>query len=103
MYTRAQLAVMDHNSGIGREQAKTEDGDLRYKTVYSKVSNTWVLKKIMVEKDKTFLKDILKTIWDVTKSNLSHVNLEQTPKNISAAEYPGKDVIIQKHVSRFSK
>ena len=62
MYARTQLAIMDHNSGIGKEQAKTKEGVLRHKTVFSKVSSNWVAKRIMEEKDKTFICDILKAI-----------------------------------------
>lgn len=102
MYARTQLAVIDHNSGIAREQAQTKTGVLRYKTVSSKVSDNWVAKKIMIEKDKSFIQDILNTIWDVSKLNLAHVILEKTPKNISTVEYPGKDVVVQRHMSRFS-
>ena len=103
MYARTQLAVMDHNSGVGKQQAQTKEGVPRYKTVSSKVSADWVAKKIMVEKDKSFIQDILKTIRKASESNMVHVTLEETPKNISTVEYPGKDVVIQRHVSRFSK
>ena len=53
MYARTQMADMDHNSGVGRSQAVTKAGKARFKTVYSKVSASWVAKKIMEDKDKS--------------------------------------------------
>ena len=38
IYARAQLAIMNHNSGIDRVQSKRKDGKLRYRTVFSKVA-----------------------------------------------------------------
>ena len=102
MYVRTQLAVMDHNCGVGRQQARTKDGIARYKTALSKVSANWVAKTIMEEKDKSFVQDILDIIWEVTKQNLPHVTLEETPKNLSTVQYPGKDEIIRRHMSRFT-
>ena len=66
MYVRTQLAGMDHNSDVGRQQAKINKGELRYKTPLSKLSNTWGVKNIMAKKNKTFINDILQTTWDVT-------------------------------------
>ena len=36
---------MDRNSGINQKQAKTKEGNLRYKTVYTRVTSSWVTKK----------------------------------------------------------
>ena len=103
MYARTQLAVMDHNSGVGRQNAKTKEGIPRYNTVLSKVSSQWVAKRIMEDKEKTFIKDILSAVWRVSELNMKHVSLEKTPKNLSTVEYPGKAQVIMKHTSRFSK
>ena len=103
MYARTQLAVMDNNSGVGRQHAKTKEGIPRYNTVLSKVSSQWVAKRIMEDKEKTFIKDILSAVWRVSELNMKHVSLEKTPKNLSTVEYPGKAQVIMKHTSRFSK
>ena len=100
MYARTQLAVLDHNSGVGREHAKTKSGEHRYKVTYSKISADWVAKKIMAQKDKTFLKDILSSIWEVSKS--PQIEIEKTPKNLATIDNPGKEAVIQRHVSRFT-
>ena len=102
MYARTQLAVMDHNSGVGRVQATTKTGEKKYKTVYSKVSSSWVAKKIMEDKNKTFIQDILQTIWEVTGKNLKGPVLEATPKNIAPIPNPGKSKVVKSPVSRFS-
>ena len=80
-----------------------KDGIARYKTALSKVSANWVAKTIMEEKDKSFVQDILDIIWEVTKLNLPHVTLEETPKNLSTVQYPGKDEIIRRHVEVYFK
>ena len=41
----------------------------------------------MEKKNKSFINDILQTIWDVTCKNLEHVHLENTPKNLATKEY----------------
>ena len=103
MYARTQIAAMDHNSGVGRQHAKTKEGIPRYNTVLSNVSSQWVVKRIMEDKEKTFITDILKVVWRVSELNMKHVSLEKTPKNLSTVEYPGKEQIIMKHTSRFTK
>ena len=52
MIARTQLAVMDFNSGADDKQATKQDGTFRFKQVFSKVTQTWVVKKIK-EKKKT--------------------------------------------------
>ena len=53
MIARTQLAVMDFNSGADDKQLATkQDGTFRFKQVFSKVTQTWVVKKIK-EKKKT--------------------------------------------------
>ena len=47
MYARTKLAVMGHNSGIHRDQSRTKQGHIRFKTVYSRITSSWVAKKII--------------------------------------------------------
>ena len=95
MYARTKLAVMDHNSGINRKQSRTKHGNLRYITLYSRVTSSWVAKKIMDKKDKTFIQDILEAIWVVgfDKDKLVTTNLKMPN--------PGKQLVIDSHTSRF--
>ena len=101
MYARTQLSVLDHNSGIGRNQSTTKDGKLRYKTVSSKVSSSWVAKKIMENKNKSYVDDILSILWEVSSSNITGPKIESVPKNIAKTGYPGKSEVINAHTSRF--
>ena len=41
---------MIFNAGVGLSQAKTKDGNLRYKQRFSKVTKSWVVKKIVPKK-----------------------------------------------------
>ena len=58
MNSRAQIAYMDHNSGIDRVQSKRKDVKLRYRTVFSKVASDWVAKRIMERKKKYSIDEI---------------------------------------------
>ena len=103
MYARTQLAVMDHNCGIARQQAKTKAGKLRYNTVFSKVTASWVAKRIMEEKNKTFITEILEKLRSPDNLKGVTVNLENIPKNIATEPNPGKEKLIAEHRSRFMK
>jgi len=47
MIARTQLAIMDFNCCADNVQAMTKDGTLRYKQVFSRVTQSWVVKKVM--------------------------------------------------------
>ena len=72
----------------------------RYKTVYSKVTLFWVAPKIIKEKEKAFINDILEVLFTagITEEPLQ---LEDTPKNIATVPFPGKKEVIASHSSRF--
>ena len=102
MYARTQLAVLDHNCGINREQAKRGDGKLRYKVVFSKVTGSWVSKKILVDKKRTYIKEIINEIRKIPE-NYKLKNREAVPKNIATYPNPGKEIVIKSKTSRFVK
>ena len=54
MVARSELAIMDHNSGTECKQAKTRN---RHKLVFSKVSQSWVVKKILEKRTKLILRN----------------------------------------------
>ena len=59
--------------------------------------------KIIVRKShKTFIQNILQTIWEVTGKNLKGPALEATPKNIAPIPNPGKSNVVKSQISRFS-
>ena len=55
MIARTQLAVLDFNSGAENEQQKTKDGVLCYKQVFSRVTQSWVVKKVTKKKQREYL------------------------------------------------
>lgn len=102
MYARTQLAVLDHNSGIGRNQASKEDGTLRYKTQYSKVTEQWVVKEIRESKDKSYLTEIIEEIKQPSEGDIrENKKLEQIPQNIAPSKNPGKEELIKSKITRF--
>ena len=54
MLTRVELAALDHNTNVGRGQARVkkptsvsaQEGDLQYHTAFSKQTKQWVAKPI---------------------------------------------------------
>jgi len=103
MHARTQLAIMSHNSGIDRKQAVSKKKEPLIKMQYSKVTGQWVAKKVMEPKDMKFLQEIIDEIPQVNNRKEENNRLENIPKNIALAPNPGKEVILARQVSRFSK
>ena len=61
MIARSQLAVLDHNDGVATSQAVTKQGALRYKQVFSKVTQNWCVKKITKKKSCEYQNELLET------------------------------------------
>ena len=98
MYARTQLAVLDHNSGIGRKQATTQD----VKTQFSKVFNQWVVKDIREGKNKTYIRDIINEIKNPSDEHIrQNKKLEVIPENIAPTQNPGKNELLRNKQSRF--
>ena len=71
MIARTQLAVLDYNSGVDCKQAVTKEGDLRYKQCFSKVTQTWVVKRInKKKKEHNFIKDLMISLLEMSSENL---------------------------------
>ncbi|CAM4286793.1 unnamed protein product [Leuciscus chuanchicus] len=62
MRARTQLAVIDHNSNVGRPQAKTKEGQPRYKAVYSRQSQQWVAKPMFENTTQAFRHDLVERV-----------------------------------------
>jgi len=103
MITRSQLAVMDFNAGSNLEQATTKKGEKRYNVNFSKITKNWSSKPIKVQKDRSYLRQMVKeTIDCVSKREvlLKH-KLPKLPTNIAPIERPDKIEVIKNQVSRF--
>ena len=104
MIARAQLAVLDFNSGVGLEQSKNKQGDLRYKHQFSKITQSWVVKIIHDRKEKTTYKDhILDEVNYLQKTSCTYdtPKLGNAPDYIGGIEKPLKATTISNMRSRF--
>ena len=103
MIARSQLAVLDYNSGVGIGQAKTKDGELRYKQSFSKVTKNWCMKKIAAKKSRDFLDELLVSTVQMKvsgeKGNLPKT--EEIPKYIAPVEKPCREEAIANMRTRF--
>ena len=83
MIASMQLAVSDFNSGVGLAHHKNKQGDLQYKHQFSKIMQSWVVKKIYERKEKETYKncisDEIKHL-QMTSSNYKMPILANVPK-----------------------
>ena len=104
MIARSQLAVLDFNSGVNRSQAKTRNGELRYKLSHTKITKSWVVKKIMEKKTRPYLKEIMDEVEYQKLSGENHPRAEipeNVPKNIAPTPRPDKKAAIASMCTRF--
>ncbi|XP_049918879.1 uncharacterized protein LOC126401561 [Epinephelus moara] len=59
MRARTQLAIMDHNENVQREQATTASGRPRFNVVFPKATKDWVARKIYLPTTQTFRKNLV--------------------------------------------
>ncbi|XDV19172.1 hypothetical protein PO909_024710 [Leuciscus waleckii] len=108
MTARTQLAVMDHNENANHQQATTSSA--RYNVVFPKQKKEWLARKIYEPTTQTFREELLQKVQErrsdptvLFKDPTSHVSLPVLPRNIATKPKPGKEAVIAKHVSRFTK
>ena len=97
MIARTQLAVLDYNCGSNNIQVTTKDGKRRYKHIFSKVMQNWVLKKISKTKDQEHIHELLsytlKASPDSTGNKLPRIG--SIPANIAPIEKSHKEEAIE--------
>ena len=104
MKARAQLAVLDFNTRVGLEQSKNKKGELRFKHLFSKITQSWVVKKIPETKEKsTYRNHILDEIQYIQSTSIIYETpkLVNVPKYIGGVEKPPKTATISNIKSRF--
>jgi len=105
MMARTQLAVLDHNNNLRREQAHSKDGEKKFRFVFTKRSHQWVPKPVMCKKSVQWRKDLLHFIVLCKRESLitseDHVNIDHLPQNIAKVPRPPKQDILSTFVSRF--
>lgn len=100
MVCRTQLAAIDHNNHIGRQQSTTKDGSLQYSIVCPKSLSTnkkWVAKAKLEKKTHPYREDLMKDVVLMRTNNLerSRADLPQVLPNTSGLERPDKAEIIK--------
>ena len=103
MLARSQLAIMDFNKGLDLKQAKTKEGADRYNVISSKITKNWTAKPIKEEKDRTYLRNMVKQTIELVRSkkSLPAPAIPNLPKNIAPTPKPDKQEVIQNQKSRF--
>ncbi|KAG5284877.1 hypothetical protein AALO_G00031490 [Alosa alosa] len=62
MRARTELAIIDHNINIGREQKTTLEGKPQYKDMYTKTTQQWVAKPVYEPTSQDFRKDLMEDV-----------------------------------------
>ena len=103
MIARTQLAVMDYNSGANVEQATTKGGSLRFKQNFSRITQSWVVKKIAGKKERTYLEDLIEQTVEATPDETGErlPQVGQVSRNIAPTERPDKLEAIASMRTRF--
>ena len=103
MIARTQLGVLDYNCGSSNTQATTKDGKRRYKQIFSKVMQNWVVKKISERKHQEYIHELssstLEAPPDTTGDQLPRIG--SIPPNIAPIEKPDKEEAIENMKTRF--
>ena len=105
MNVRMQLAILDHNYNIERQQATTLQGQARFKQVFPKSQKRWVAKSIKEDKKFDYLVEMLEEVVspDYKPDELSSIFTPDLPPNIALVPRPPLDLTVQEQVTRFSK
>eukprot|EP00117_Sycon_ciliatum_P003293 scpid52216/ scgid3849/ len=104
MNARTQLAALDHNANVGREQSKTSKGELMYKMQYSRQKGDYVAKKIYTQKTYVYVHKLMKNVIEHASGQVAVPALPQRPKlPISRRERPDKQAVVDKLKSRIAK
>lgn len=100
MVSRTQLAAIDHNYGVGRAQAQTKDGQLRFSVVVPKSftnDTKWVARPLKVAKDHCYREEMMKDVVLMRTHGLikSHASLPDVSQIVyGELERPEKSEIV---------
>ena len=59
MIDRASLAALDFNAGVGLQHPKTKKGELRYKQQFSRITQSWFVKKATDKKERIYMENLM--------------------------------------------
>ena len=109
MVARTQLAVIDHTSNTGRNQATVtrgkNKGEKKYKLVFPKGQKKWVAKPIKIEKSYSFVQDLMESVFFMKNDTTDDEDVTTSclPKNIAPIPRPSREEVITAHRTRMLK
>ena len=103
MTARAELAALDFNTRVVLQHAKTKKGESRYKQQFSRITQSWFVKKVTDKKERIYMEDLMEETTAIKTSNMAYLvpSLKDEPKNIAPTEKPEKRVVINNTKTRF--
>ena len=102
MIARTELAILHFNSIATGPYATNKLGLQVYKHQYSKITNSWVVKRVKKKSDKEYVRELLKeVVWLKESNEQVPLPLIDVPKNIAPIEKADKEYSIQSMKSRF--
>ena len=104
MRARTQLAILDHNHNVGRNQAQTKEGTKKHKFVSPKGSVGWIAKPQYEEKSYEFLNDLVAALFAFKRGDVEVPPLPPKPAaaNIAPTARPHKDDLLEKRRTGFT-
>ncbi|XP_077323172.1 uncharacterized protein LOC143956885 isoform X1 [Lithobates pipiens] len=112
MVARTQLAALEHNRNVGREQAvrrpKSRGAPIQtpnYRYIYSKAKKDWTVAKMYDGTDQEFIIDILADLISLAAGDLKVDWIPRRsydPENIAHFPCPEKPDMLQRYLSRFN-
>ena len=105
MLIRTELAILDLNNNLSRQQATTKEGVPRFSSVYPKRTKEWVAKRIAEPKSCHWRLHLLHEVLRF-KQGERHADPvpvpDDIPQNIADSERPPKEEVIARFRSRFA-
>lgn len=102
MVARTQLAILDHNSNVGRQQATTEDGSLQFSLEFKKAQGQWRVRKVFTPSSQDFKKNLVSRVLECRlNGEVPDVRIHNHPDNIALLPRPDKADAILAYASRF--
>ena len=105
MVMRTQLAVIDHNEHVGRQQATLKDGcTSKWETPYNKVTRQWFARPVKEPKQHDSFYEIADDVELAARARQqsSRPAMPKLPKNIAPVQKPEKSELIARQRSRFT-
>ncbi|KAK6298334.1 hypothetical protein J4Q44_G00313890 [Coregonus suidteri] len=110
MVARLQVAALDHNYSVDRQQAPTKEGVLRFKQEFSKAARAFVVKPIKEEKTWCFRSELQHGIVDRCANGPSQRTLLSAQRErvvVTLGERAGvpkmeKEQAIQQRIQRYT-